>query len=76
MQIAKSLDPVTVGKIKRSAMISAGGFIVAVIPMILPDVLSMLSQYPIAAAAIGAIGPWIVNTIREWLAGEPGNLGV
>lgn len=62
-----TLDPKVVAKVKRSALISLGGFLVAVIPTILPDVLAAFQQYPIIATAIGALGAWIVNTIREFL---------
>ena len=70
-QIAKTFDPVTVEKIKRSALISLSGFVIAVIPMLLPDILKSVKDYPMAVAFVGSFAPWVVNVVREWLAGQP-----
>lgn len=70
MQLSNSFDPVTLGKVKRSALISLAGFVIAVVPMLLPDILAAVQDKPYIAALVGAAGPWIVNTIREWMKGQ------
>lgn len=70
MQIPQAFDKETIEKIKRSALISLGGFIVAVVPMLVPTVTQMLQSHPSLALAAGAFGAWVVNTIKEWLAGS------
>lgn len=71
-QIKRSFDEVTIEKIKRSALIASGGFIVSVIPMLVPDILKMLEDKPAVAAFVGVTSTFIVNTIREYLKGVQG----
>lgn len=76
MQIAFKLDPVTLGKIKRSAIIAFGGFALAVIPQVVPNVISALSAHPMLATGLGAFAPFVVNCIKEWVSGaEQSSLG-
>jgi hypothetical protein len=76
MQIAKSLDPVTVEKIKKSAKIALGGALLVALPLFTKELTDfILTNDPIdlrtiAATTIGAIGTWCVNSVREFLKGE------
>ena len=74
MQIRNSFDPVTLGKIKRSALISLGGFAVSAIPLVMPAVLESLSKYPVAALFAGSMATLAVNAVREFLKGEDSKL--
>lgn len=72
MQIAKQFDEVTVGKIKRSGLVASAGFILAVIPVLLndPNVVHFLQAHPVAGVFAGSFAPFIINSIRQWLAGQ------
>ncbi|MFA6158987.1 MAG: hypothetical protein WC763_05210 [Candidatus Paceibacterota bacterium] len=70
MQLAKSFDPETLGKVQRSAFIALGGFVVSALPMLLPDILNALAGRPMLAAFIGALGTWCVASVREYLKGQ------
>ena len=68
-QKAKTFDQVTLEKIKKSALISGAGFLVAVIPLLLPQSLEMLKEYPVMAALVASLGAFTINAIKEWLKG-------
>jgi len=72
MQIAQSFCHETVQKIKKSALIAGGGFLIAVVPVLLndPTVVSFLQAHPVASLAVGSFVPFIVNTVKEWLSGQ------
>jgi hypothetical protein len=69
-QIARSFDPATVEKIKKSAQIALVGFLIAIIPMLQTDILTALADKPYLVAAITAFGGWVYNVLRQWLAGQ------
>uniref|UniRef100_A0A6M3XVT0 Holin n=1 Tax=viral metagenome TaxID=1070528 RepID=A0A6M3XVT0_9ZZZZ len=70
MQISKAFCPETLAKVKRSALIALGGFVVSALPMLLPDILNALAGRPMLAAFIGAGATFLVNTVREYLKGK------
>lgn len=70
-QIAKSFDPITIKKIKKSAQIALVSFLIAVIPMLQQDILAALADKPYVVAGITAFGGWVYNALRQWKAGQP-----
>ena len=75
-QIAKTFDRVTIGKIKRSAMISLAGWAVVAIPFLVKEINDLILQGDVIdwrtplVMLTSAIGAWGVNTLKEWRAGE------
>jgi len=71
-QIAFQLDPVTVAKIKKSALLSLAGFTVAAVGILTssPDVLAWLQAHPLVAAFVASFSPLIINAINEWRSGQ------
>lgn len=70
MQIAQKFDPVTLGKIKKSALISAAGFVVAALSLLQPNLLELVKENPLLTMFVSSFCPFLVNSIREWLAGQ------
>lgn len=70
MQISNSFDPETIAKIKRSALLSLAGFAVAVLPMIAPPLMEMAKGNPVIVALISAGVPFLLNTLKNYLAGK------
>ena len=72
MQIPFSFDPVTVAKIKKSALLATTGFVVAALGILMADpaTLAFLQQHPVVGAAIAAYVPLIVNAVNEWRKGQ------
>lgn len=70
MQIAFKLDPVTVAKIKKSALIALVGLLTAVLPMLQQDILKYLADKPYLVALITSVGSWVYNALKEWSAGQ------
>lgn len=75
-QIAKSLDPITMVKIMRSAEIAASGIVLIVGPLFGYQLIHWLDTgEPIqwrhlASLSLTAIGAWIINSLRQWQAGK------
>ena len=69
-QIKNSFDPETIAKIKRSALLSLAGFAVAVLPMLAPPLMDMAQGNPVIVALISAGVPFLLNSLRQYLAGK------
>lgn len=75
MQIAKSFCPETVAKMKASAEIVLGTWVVTVVPVIIISFENMVKtaepfdwKTPVAMT-VSLIGSWLVNTAKQWLKG-------
>ena len=70
MMIAKSFDKETLEKVKKSALIALGGFVLSALPMLLPDILQALAGRPMLAAFIGSVSTFLIATLRNWYIGQ------
>jgi hypothetical protein len=70
MQIKNTFDKETIEKIKKSALIALSGFLIAVIPLLIPGLQDAFKANPTIAALVAVVGSWLVNTLREYKKGQ------
>ena len=71
MQIANQFDPTTLKKLKHSALLSLAGFAAVALPTLLPDILRLAQGHPVLVSLVSVSVPFIINSLREFLKGEP-----
>lgn len=76
MQMPKQFDPETLQKIRKSALIALGGFLLIGVPFATEGLISylqtgeMFDWVTLSVMGITAGSTWFVNTIREYLTGN------
>ena len=75
MQIARSFDAVTLGKMKTSALVATAGWVITVVPVVTLGIEAAIREgrpfdwrTPLAMT-VSVIGTWCANTAKEWLKG-------
>lgn len=73
MQIAWKLDQVTKDKIKKSALIGIAGFVLAVVPELMPSIAQSLASHSVIATFIGSAVPFVLHALYQWIKGVDPN---